>query len=85
MFKKKQNNVNDNCDYKPSLTMPFFVSYEDENPKKMKAIRKEIQKQEKKILVILQIYLLFLKKIEEKVYKNFHVVAQCHVLNLRMI
>ncbi len=50
MFKKKINkisNENGSSDYKSSLTVPFTVSFEDENPEKMKMIKKEIDRQKK--------------------------------------
>ncbi len=47
MFKKKNNNKNNYSDYKHSLTIPFEVSYEDENPQKMRRMRKEIERQER--------------------------------------
>ncbi len=51
MFKKKTSKIsNENSstdDYKPSLTVPFEVTYQDENPKKMQKMKKEIEKQEK--------------------------------------
>ncbi len=50
MFKKKINKCSDNNDnykYSPSVTVPFKVSFEDENPQKMEKIKKEIKKQKK--------------------------------------